>query len=181
MAAPTRGGVAVTLCLILAALAPPLFAQAPPSPDGFGEKVEVNVVNVDVFVTDNDGNLVPGLDKKDFEIREDGKRVDISNFEAVDRGNPPAPAAAAEDPQMPSMSPTAGATSGEAVQLVVYVDNFNIQPAHRARVLSQLREFLTREIQPSDRVMLVTYDLGLRVRLPFTTDRAALGRALDGV
>ncbi len=181
MAAPTRSGLAVALCLILAALAPPLFAQAPPSQDKFGEKVEVNVVNVDVFVTDKDGNLVSGLDRKDFEIREDGKRVEITNFEAVDRGAGPAAGADAADPQMPSMSPTVGTAPADAMQLVVYIDNFNIRPAHRARVLRQARDFLTRELHPSDRVMLVTYDLGLRVRLPFTTDRAALGRALDGV
>ena len=193
MAAPTRNGLAAVVCLILAALAPvflasALSAQAPPSQEGFGENVEVNVVNVDVFVTDKDGNPVPGLEKSDFEIREDGKKVEITNFEAVDRGAAPGPGqspggppgTAAPDPQMPSRSLTAGTAPADALQLVVYVDNFNIRPAHRARVLQQLRDFLTRELHPSDRVMLVTYDLGLQVRLPFTADRTALGRALDG-
>ena len=185
MAAPTRGGLTVALCLILAALTPPLSAQALPSQDKFGEQVEVNVVNVDIFVTDKDGNPVSGLDKNDFEIREDGKRVEIANFEVVDRGAAPAsgglPGAAGDDPQMPSMSLTAGAAPADAMQLVVYIDNFNIRPASRARVLEQLRDFLTRELHATDRVMLATYDLGLQVRLPFTTDRTALGRALDGV
>jgi len=185
MAAPTRGGFAAVLCLILAALAPQLSAQAPPAREGFGERVQVDVVNVDVVVTDSAGNPVPGLQKKDFEIREDGKRVDVSYFEAVDRGKEPAPTpvAVVEDPQASPMSPspTVGIAPADAMQLVVYIDNFNLQPAHRARVLQQARDFLTRELHPSDRVMLVTYDLGLRVRLPFTTDRTALGRALDGV
>ncbi|HKH48419.1 MAG TPA: VWA domain-containing protein [Thermoanaerobaculia bacterium] len=185
MAAPLasrRGGLAIVLCLALVALAPALAAQAPAAQEGFSEQVQVDVVNVDAFVTDKAGNPVPGLQKKDFEIREDGKRVDISNFEAVDRGaEPAAPAASQDDPQMPSMELTLGAAPADAMQLVVYIDNFNLRPANRARVLRQLREFLTRELRPSDRVMLVTYDLGMQVRLPFTTDRAALGRALDGV
>lgn len=182
MAAPTRSGLAAALCLAAAALAPALSAQAPPSQEGFGEQIQVDVVNVDVFVTDKDGNPVTGLERKDFEIREDGKRVEITNFEVVDRGA--APAAAASAPQAPpAMSPAAAtqAVPSDAMQLVVYIDNSNIRPANRARVLRQLRDFLTRELQADDRVMLATYDLGLQVRVPFTADRAALGRALDGV
>jgi len=185
MAAPLesrRGGLAAVLCWTLAALAPALAAQAPVAQEGFSEQVQVDVVNVDVFVTDKDGNPVSGLQKKDFEIREDGKRVDISNFDEVDRGAPaPAQTSLPPDPEMPSMELTVGAAPADALQLVVYVDNFNLRPANRARVLRQLREFLTRELRPSDRVMLVTYDLGMQVRLPFTADRSALGRALEGV
>ena len=189
MAAPTRSGLTVAVCLILAALAPSVSAQAPPSQDRFGEQVEVNVVNVDVFVTGKDGNPVPGLRKSDFEIREDGKRVEITNFEAVDRGAVPAPGespdvgsprADAAERQTPAAAPSPGIAPADAMHLVVYIDNVNIRPAHRARVLQQLRDFLTRELHSSDRVMLVTYNMGLQVQLPFTTDRTALGRALDG-
>lgn len=170
--------------------------QAPASPtaspavsqDGFGEKVEVNVVNVDVSVTDRDGNPVPGLDRRDFELFEDGKRVEISYFEEVDRGAPPSQQAAtpsdASEPVMPSMDLTvtgAPATPVDAMHFVVYVDNANVRPAHRERVLRQLSELLTRELRPGDRVMLATHDLGLQIRLPFTADRAALGRALESV
>src|SRR5215203_626141 len=91
MAAPTRNGLAVVVCLILAALTPSLSAQAPPPQDQFGEAVDVNVVNVDVYVTDKNGRPVTGLRKEEFELREDGKRVEITNFEAVDRGAAPAP------------------------------------------------------------------------------------------
>lgn len=178
-----RRRLAAAVCLFLTALAPPLFAQAPTGQDSFGEKVEVNVVNVDVHVTDKNGNPVPGLTKKDFEIFEDGKRVDLSYFEEVDRGAPPVPAPSGTepDPQMPSMSLTVGAAPADALHLVVYIDNFNISASHRGRVVGQLREFLTRELRAADRVMLVTYDRGMQVRLPFTADRAALGRALDGM
>jgi VWFA-related protein len=78
------------------------------------------------------------------------------------------------------MSLSVGAApAADAMHLVVYIDNSNIRPATRARVLRQLREFLTKELRADDRVMLVTYDLGLQIRLPFTADRTALGRALD--
>ncbi len=182
MFVPTRSGWMVGLCLILAAFAPPLRAQNQASLDGFSEAVQIDVVNVDVSVLGPDGRPVLGLDKKDFEILEDGKRVDITNFAVVDRGTAPAGSfSAAPDPQMPSLDVTVGLAPEDALQLVVYVDNFNLRPAHRARVVRQLRDFLTHELRATDRVMLVTYDLGLKVRLPFTTDRTALGAALDGV
>lgn len=186
-------------------LTPPLSAQAPDelpaeqtpaSPlvtvnpvagqDGFGDKVEVNVVNLDVQVTDRDGKPVPGLDRRDFELFEDGKRVEISYFEEVDRAAPPSRQAAAppdaSEPSMPSMDLTVtGAPAAGSMHFVVYVDNANIRPAHRERVLRQLGEVLTRELRPGDQVMVATHDLGLQIRLPFTADRAALGRALESV
>jgi VWFA-related protein len=201
-----KGGLlAFVFCLALTlGLTPPLPAQPPPtdqttrtttSPtvqDGFGEKVEVNVINVDVHVTDRDGNPVPGLDRRDFELFEDGKRVEISYFEEVDRGAPKPQQQAtaappdASEPAMPSMDLTvtgapATAAATDAMHFVVYIDNANIRPAHRERVLRQLSEFLTRELRPGDRVMLATHDLGLQIRLPFTADRASLGRALESV
>jgi VWFA-related protein len=206
-----KGGLlAIAFCLATAltpGLTPPLPAQTPTdqttqspqttasptvSQDGFGEKVEVNVINVDVHVTDRDGNPVPGLDREDFELFEDGKRVEVSYFEEVDRGapKPPRQAAAApsgaDEPAMPSIDLTvtgaaATAAATDAMHFVVYVDNANIRPAHRERVLRQLSEFLTRELRPGDRVMLATHGLGLQIRLPFTADRASLGRALESV
>src|SRR5437868_11104129 len=62
-----------------------LLAQAPstpPPPSPFGERVDVNIVNVEVWVTDKDGNPVNGLQRGDFEIREDGKALPVANFEA---------------------------------------------------------------------------------------------------
>jgi hypothetical protein len=39
---------------------------------------------VDVFVTDADGHPVSGLRADDSELAEDGKRQDITTFQAVD-------------------------------------------------------------------------------------------------
>lgn len=158
------------------ALAAPQEMLDPPS---FTAAVEVNVVNVDVRVTDANGKPITGLRKRDFELIEDGKRVDISNFAAVEHGvsredgDGPTPAS------MPVAEDPAAAVSPEDTwNLIVYVDNFNLRPGNRARVLQQLRDFLSREITPRDRVMLVSYDQGLAVRLPFSSDPAAISAAL---
>jgi len=176
-------GVALSIAVCLSA-ALPLSAQTQEGlGEKFGAKVDVNVVNVDVFVTDKAGNPMPGLQKNDFEILEDGKRVEVSYFEAVDRGARPEPqsAAATPEPQPGAPAPAVSPAQTDTLQLVVFVDNLHVRAAHRARVLGQLREFLNGELRPGDRVMMVTFDNGLQVQQPFTADRADLSRALDKV
>jgi len=82
-------GLAIPLLATLILL-PPLAAAGPPSaaspspPSGiFAESVDVQVVNVEVYVTDRDGKPVEGLQREDFALREDGKPVTLSNFYAV--------------------------------------------------------------------------------------------------
>jgi VWFA-related protein len=170
---------ATLVLLALAACPPALHGQvAPPSP--FGEQVEVNIVNVEAFVTDKDGNPVSGLERGDFEVREDGKPMEITNFEAFRE----AAAAAAGTPAPPSSprpaEPEAPKLVPEPLHLVLYVDNGFLLPAHRNRVLQQLRDFLG-QLRPEDEVLLVTADPGLHIRLPFTRDRTALARAVDEI
>jgi VWFA-related protein len=169
--------VLLACCLTVQSAA---YAQPP-----FGEVIEVNVVNVDVHVTDRDGRPVAGLQRDDFEVYEDGKRVKVTNFEVMKvetapagpaATSPAAPPAAAEAPrpERPEIAPE------DRLHLVIYVDNLNLDPIHRTRVLRQVRTFL-KDLRPEDRVMLVTNDLGLTVRLPFTGDPAALNAALDTI
>src|SRR6185436_3419755 len=104
-------GLAVALLLGLLGGRVPLLAQKKPAPapakpeaaggeELFVDTVNVNVVNVDVYVTDKKGNRVNGLTKNDFELFEDNRPVAITNFFAVENGKsnareepPPAPAA----------------------------------------------------------------------------------------
>src|SRR6266581_6517807 len=60
--------------------------QAPPeqTPGGFAISVTVPVVNVDVVVTDNNGNYLTGLKKENFRITEDGGNQTITNFAATE-------------------------------------------------------------------------------------------------
>lgn len=173
------------LGLLLTVAAGAAFAAKPPAvppAPAFGEVVEVNVVNVDVYATDKNGGRVTDLKRSDFQVFEDGKPVEITNFEVVERGRPQKEEAPA--PQ-PAPSPAAGlpdaGQSENAWNLVVFFDNFNIAPHNRTRALQQVREFLASEMAPQDRVMLVTQDLSLKVRLPFTGDQQAIARTLSEI
>lgn len=166
----------------------PARADKPPAAaPTFGDVIDVNVVNVDVHVTDRDGRPVSGLQRGDFEVFEDGKRVVVTNFQAI---SPTSPASPQAQPTAGTTAPPGSGQSGEPAQaevppaerlhLIVYVDNFNLDPVHRTRVLEQVRKFL-RDLSPEDRVMMVTNDLGLTVRLPFTRDPAAMEAALTTI
>jgi VWFA-related protein len=71
------------------ALAQDKNQQPPPSQPqqgqgGYAISVTVPVVNVDVVVTDNNGNFLTGLKKENFRISEDGVTQQISNFATTD-------------------------------------------------------------------------------------------------
>jgi VWFA-related protein len=176
---------ALASALLAAACGCQLLAQSSPT-QGFGEVVEVNVVNVEVYVTDKDGNRVTGLKKEDFTVSEDGKPVEITNFEAIGGSAAAAPRQGAPSAGGPPetkvtpvpAAPAAAAGPGTAMSLVVFVDNLNLRPESRTRAVEQIRRFLAENIHPGDRVMLVTNDLKLNVRQPFTDVPEALDTTL---
>lgn len=80
--------LATTLALLSLSV---LLATAPaaaqePWREVFEDVTEINVINVEVIVTDAKGQPVTGLGQDDFEPLEDGKPVDVSNFYAVESG-----------------------------------------------------------------------------------------------
>ncbi len=72
-------------CWLALGAASVLSAQtAPPASSltGFGEVMEVDVVNVEVYVAGRDGKRVTDLKREDFAVFEDGKPVEVTNFAA---------------------------------------------------------------------------------------------------
>jgi len=164
-----------------------------PSGPGFTESIDVQVVNIDVYVTGADGKPVLGLGPEDFELRVDGNPVGTSNFYAVElrddelfvrRGGevearplaPPPPADPREADRLRRAPPKIPAE--QALHVAVYIDNFNLTPFNRNRVLRELRAFIREHLRPEDQVMLASSDPGLTLRMPFTNNREELNRAL---
>jgi VWFA-related protein len=154
----------------------------------FGESVDVEVVNVDVHVTGPDGRPLKGLTAADFEILEDGRPVEISNFYVVEDGRRTdldAEARAADA----SSRPTAPRTRDEAapvreeerLHLVVFIDNWDLRALERNRVLDDVTTFLLRTLRREDRVMLATFGGSFKVLHPFTSDPFAIDRELDAL
>lgn len=166
---------------LLAGLAP-LGAQPAPGDDAletFGETVAVEVVNVEVWVTDRQGRPVTGLTREDFELLVDGEAAEIRYLAELpgSAGAGPEDASAPADPGPAEVVP-----EEELLHVVVYVDDWNLRPEDRNRVLGDLRGFLARELRPGERVMVVLHDgSSLSIAQQFTGDLEVLGRSLDRI
>ena len=173
----------------------PLTPTKPPAAaadqEPFVDIVNVSVVNVDVTVTDKQGRPVTGLKKEDFQLFENGRPVEITNFYAVNEGKPTTPpeevaAMPAPAPSAPGAPPPLAPHELEKVKtpaeqrlsLVVYIDNFNLEPFHRNRVMRELRAFIGQKLGKDDQLMLVTYDRELHIRHPFTSDPSLIASTM---
>jgi VWFA-related protein len=139
----------------------------------FSETLEVEVVNVEVTVTDRDGRPVDGLTRDDFEVLEDGEPVPLTHFFAVEDRRVVAPAAAAGGLGPPPEPET------RRLNLVAFVDDLNIRPENRNLLFRDLEDYISSRLDPRDRVMVVHLDNGVEVAQPFTDDRQQLLAALQ--
>jgi VWFA-related protein len=152
------GWVAVTLLAALvlaptAAIPQPPPANAPQSV--FGEQIDVRVVNVEVVVTDKQGNRVAGFTPADFRLKVDGKVVPIEYFNEVRGGSAIALAesAASAVKGLPSLAP--GSPVGTSY--LVFIDDFFSLAVRRDSVLRSLKDQLSR-LGPDDRMAIVAFD-----------------------
>jgi VWFA-related protein len=139
----------------------------------FVDRIEVTVANLVVYITDKKGRAITDLTKDDFEIFQDGDPKQISNFklytDEVIRHQFSSPDAGL----MPATTPVpdAEAPAGPIpVHLVLYIDNENIDPLDRNRVLSQTREFVRTSLHPPAQMMVVAYQRSFEVLQEFTSD-----------
>ncbi len=159
----------------------PLRAEEPAVPaEPFAERVEVEVVSVDVIVTDPDGGRVVDLGRDDFELRVDGQPVAIDYFAAPRHKTAAAPAALTGEslPELPAEARSEPAAVAPT-DLILYVDQTALENRARHETVNELREFLAARPAGGDRVMVAAFEQDLRVLLQPTTDPARIAAALD--
>ena len=134
------------------------------------ETLSINIVNLDVVVTDARGNRVRNLQKDDFVILENGKPVLLTNFDEV---VPP--------PALPSGAvPVPGPHPNYVPRTTVFfIDESSISPAVRDRLLRAFDSFATHNLQPGDRVMIAPWNGGFRTPLRFFTEPEQIHAALQ--
>jgi VWFA-related protein len=164
--------------------APAPSSKAPAQPQEpippVSETVEVNVTNVDVFVTDSKGQRVNGLTADDFEVRQDGIPQKITNFYAVSGGkvlfedgtSVPFDVKEAAAPEVPAVV---------QAHYIFYIDNQNITPQRRNYMFKRLKEFITQSVGPNAEGMIVTYNRSLKTRKGFTSHPNELIATLEEI
>jgi len=176
-----RTRVLALAVFLLPLLAPAAMAQEEspePRQDIFGEIIEVRVVNLEVVVTDGDGNRVTGLDPDDFQLYVDGDETPIDYFSEIVGG------AAVEPPESLADSRIQGiplAVPGEAVgtRYLVFIDDFFLIARDRNQILREMADDLA-FLGPGDQMAIVAYD-GKKVEMltSWTDSERQLRRALS--
>ena len=182
------------LCLLLALPLPaaagaaqtrgskPGAAGEPESGPEFTLKVPVNVVPVNVTVTDKSGRFVTDLTAADFKLFEDGKRQQIHSFEIESSQHAtsqepvgPAGSAAAETGALQSVQ----GSGGEPGRLISYfIDDLTERsPEFFGWAVSALKKFVTEEMGPKDRVGVFSASGG--VTIPFSGNQEFLRREIQ--
>jgi VWFA-related protein len=169
-------------CVIGAVLffsAVPAAGQQIPS---LGETIEVSIVNLDVVVTDKQGNRIRGLKASDFEVREEGKPQAITNFAEYESSGAASGA--------PVFSPTPPVDRGTTAvteptprpdqrQIVIFVERARLLPFDAERLFASMKDTVRKVVRPGDAVAIALWDGSLTMKQDFTDDVAALERALD--
>ena len=143
---------------LLAAAAPSTGQEAEPTLGVIQESVDVEVVSIDVQVTDRQGVPITGLTASDFQVYEHGRRVDPVNFYEVVREDPDA-----DDP----------------IWLVLYFDQHNMLSPNRDRALAELEADLPAVLEDRRvQVMVAAHDQKPQVIQTFTRNWGSIRSAL---
>ncbi len=133
------------------------------------ERIEVNVVNVDVTVTDRHGQPVRGLTRDDFEIFEDGLPQTITNFYVVENAKQRAAGATMPDERFRR-------------KVLVVVDNFNTTMAGRELALKRLEQFINNRFGSGEYdFSIAVVDRTAHLVLPLTSDKTTIHNAIAAV
>ncbi len=149
----------------------------PTAGSGFVDEVEVTVVNVEAYVRDPQGRPVTDLTAEDFRVSQDGIPMSISNFEVLTPDRFQRELAATGPEGSIATTPIDVRPS----YVVLFVDNENILPRHRSRVMHRVRDFVDGVLVPPVQMMVVSSERSLKVIQPFCDDPESVNRALDRV
>ncbi len=175
--------------LALAVLAPvPAVAQVPEpadpaAPSGvFVEELTVEVINVDVVVTDRSGRPVAGLGRDDFELELDGQPVPITNFYAESGAaalaeRPSVDLEERREPSFRSLEEVA-ADAPRRTHVVVLVDHTRLRANNRKRAFAALKEAV-RSLEDDALVAVVGIEGSLVFYSDFLFDRQGVEKVLD--
>jgi len=136
-------------CWLLAVAGAMLVAPQGRSEDAVFRS-DVSLVRVDVQVLDRNKRAVTGLDSQDFMLRDSGEIREIRNFGSE---------------SMP-------------VDIVLLLDVSGSMKSNLQRIADASQESL-RILGGNDRVAVMVFDRGARLRLPFRTSRTDVERELD--
>jgi VWFA-related protein len=147
-------------------------------------RVTTNLIQIDVVVTDKQGNRVENLQPEDFEILVNKRPQPITNFSFIsDTPTPVAEKRVARPKARPSKIPPArpkGPADVRRTSLFV-IDNLcsSLESTNQAR--DSVRKFINEQMEPNDLVAVIQTIGGTGTLQQFTSDKRLLLAAVNGV
>ena len=176
---PARAVSAVCASVLAAAT---LVAQAPASPQTAPTfRGGVQLIDVDVIVTDGDGRPVRGLTPDDFEIVEGDRPQQIRTFSLVDLPFDP-PAVLAERRVREVPRDVVSNTTPEGRTYVLLIDDspeFTENAARMLRARHFAERWLDEVVQPNDRVAVVHTNSSFNHAQGLTSDRRLILKSIE--
>ncbi|HEV2863332.1 MAG TPA: VWA domain-containing protein [Pyrinomonadaceae bacterium] len=125
-------------------------ANEPDDPDEEAVRVETNLVTVPFIVSDRGGRYVADLKQDELNVSEDGVEQKVSFFAAVN----------------------------EPFSVVLMMDLSASTTTEKLRLIQDAAVRFTEQLQPGDRVKVISFDDQIRDLCDFTGDRARLASAI---
>jgi VWFA-related protein len=143
-------------------------------------RLETELVQIDVVVTDEKGKLVRELRREDFELFEDGKKQQITHFAAGTSIKPATWLKAERKPNSDNGKDGSKATEVRAGRyLVIAVDDFHLEAGNLLQAKRVLRRFIEDQMVAGDQIAFITTSGNIGLYQQFTTDRTILERSID--
>ncbi len=155
--------------LVITAIAAGAFSQEKPDEP---IKIDTNLIQTDVTVTDKAGRFIDGLTPEQFVLKIDGKPVKIDFFDKVVSYADENRESAQKDPQ-----------SGPLISLrerhiVFFLDDVHLSLDSLGRTRSAISHFIDKDMMPQDQVGIFTSSGNLGFLQQFTNNKAVLRIAL---
>ncbi len=166
------------------------FSQTPtPTPntaeDNDVVKISTTLVQVDVSVTDRKGNVIRDLKPTDFEIYENGKKQDVTNFSFVSTGVQSKQTAVKTKANDKTAIPLPPATPIRPEQvrrtIALVVDDLTLSFESTYYVKRTLKKFVDEQMQDGDLVAIIRSGGGIGALQQFSSDKRQLYAAIEKV
>jgi VWFA-related protein len=145
----------------------------------FRGEYDVSLINLFITVVDGDGKPVTGLTRDDFEVFENGKRMEITNFEAIQRRD--LEAVDVEEEEAAEVESAATLKAPEGRYVAILIDNMSLERKSRKRVLKALESFIDEGLQQNDQFMIALNTGKLEILKSFTANESGLKATLRSV
>ncbi len=158
------------------------FGQEQTPPDDEIIRISSKLVLVDALVTDKNGNQVTDLKPEDFELLQDGKAQEITNFSYVNGENKLSAAAAASGKKSLPLPPVSGrSAAGRIITFVIDDGNCLATPEGLEIARDGVRKFIGEQMLANDRVAIYRTRGGSNLLQMYTSNKEVLRRIVGKV